>query len=586
MRSIHFSRAGLALLLSILVGCTAGRVGTNGGEGGPPPGVDGGPPPSGCMDTTDTDGDGIADQREGPGDNDGDGTPNVGDTDSDGDGISDMEEGGGGDPCAPADSDGDGVPDFLDLDSDNDGIPDADEVAAGTDPTNGDTDGDGLSDLVERAAGTDPMDPSSRIPDTDFAVVLPYNGDRAERTLRFGTAINQADVYFLVDMTGSMRGERTNLITGLVGTIIPGIQAEVPNVQFGAGGLDDYPCSTLDGCGGSYGGANDLPYYNLRDIAPFDEDLGSWSIAAGPTTCPSNPATSDIGTISGSPNGRPDILEAVEGLPCHSGADGEESYVPAMYSTASGDGLTWPTGSIPPRGACPTYPDETGSRVGYPCFRPGSLPIILLFGDWAFHNDPTGAASYSFGGPSYADTLAALTGIGARVIGIFSGTTGRDDYESVARDTGAVRADGSPLVFDIDSTGSGLDSTVVDAVRDLVGGTPQDVDTETENVAGNPDDFDATLFIKSIIPLEGYNGGVSGPMPGVTYESKDMTTFYQVIPGTQVDFTIDFWNDVRMPAETAQVFRARIIVMGNGVARLDQREVYIVVPPDGYVILL
>ena len=119
-----------------------------------------------------------------------------------------------------------------------------------------------------------------------------------------------------------------------------------------------------------------------------------------------------------------------------------------------------------------------------------------------------------------------------------------------------------------------------------MGGTPQDVDTETENVAGNPDDFDATLFIKSIVPLEGYNGGVSGPMPGVTYESKDLTTFYQVIPGTQVDFTIDFWNDVRMPAETAQVFRARIIVMGNGVARLDEREVYIVVPPDGFVIII
>ncbi|HBQ09828.1 MAG TPA: hypothetical protein DEF51_01100, partial [Myxococcales bacterium] len=89
----------------------------------------------------------------------------------------------------------------------------------------------------------------------------------------------------------------------------------------------------------------------------------------------------------------------------------------------------------------------------YPCFRPGSLPIILLFGDYAFHNDPMGNASYSFGGPSYADTVAGLTGIGARVIGIFSGSTGRDDYEAIARDTGAVRADGTPLVFDIDGSG-------------------------------------------------------------------------------------------------------------------------------------
>ncbi|HBQ09829.1 MAG TPA: hypothetical protein DEF51_01105, partial [Myxococcales bacterium] len=134
-------------------------------------------------------------------------------------------------------------------------------------------------------------------------------------------------------------------------------------------------------------------------------------------------------------------------------------------------------------------------------------------------------------------------------------------------------------------SGSGLDSTVVDAVRDLVGGTPQDVSTVRENVVAppNPDNFDATLFIKSIVPFEGYNGAISGEMPGVTYASKDTTTFYQVIPGTQVEFTVDFWNDVRPPAETAQVFRARIIVMGNGVARLDERMVYIVVPPEGDV---
>jgi hypothetical protein len=254
-------------------------------------------------------------------------------------------------------------------------------------------------------------------------------------------------------------------------------------------------------------------------------------------------------------------------------------------------GLDWPScGSlcVPARGVCPTYPDEIGTRRGYPCFRPGSLPIVILFGDYNHHNDSTGADSYSFGGPSYAETSAALNGIGARVIGIWSQGAGRDDYEAIARDTGAVRADGTPLVFNIDPSGTGLDSTVVDAVADLVGGTPQDVDTTTENITSppNPDNFDGTLFIKSIVPFEGYNGGVSGPMPGVTYESKDATTFYQVIPGTQVEFTVDFWNDVRPPAETAQIFRARIVVMGNGVARLDERMVYIVVPPEGSVILI
>ncbi len=571
------SLAGLSLLVISLTSCSPGRLGRR-DAGGPAPGEDGSIG-SGCSDSTDSDMDGIADQREGEGDIDGDGTPNSADLDSDGDGISDeVEAGDTGNPCAPRDSDGDGTPDAFDTDSDNDGVPDAEEVAAGTDPLLPDTDGDGITDLVERAAGTDPRDSGSRIPAEDYAIVLPYNGPREMRPLRFGTSIDQADVYFLVDMTGSMRGERTNLINGLTSVVIPGIQAEIANVQFGAGGLDDYPT-------GSYGGSRDLPYYNLRDIGPFDEDVGAWSISAGPTTCPSG-GSNDIGMISGAANGRPDILEAVEGLPCHSGGDGQESYVPALYATATGNGLDWPGGSIPGRGACEMIPDETGTRRGYPCFRPGSLPIILLIGDWAFHNGPGGSAAYAFGGPTYAETLTELTGIGARVIGIFSGSTGLDDFQAVARDTGAVRADGSPLVFNIDGTGSGLDSTVVDAVRDLVGGTPQDVDTTTENVDGNPDNFDATLFIKSIVPLEGYREGLSGAMPGVTYERKDDTTFYQVIPGTAVEFTIDFWNDVRPPAATAQVFRCRIVVIGNGVARLDEREVYIVVPPEGYVVII
>ena len=570
--------------LVALAGCDATRLGRR-GDGGTQ--AADGAPISGCTDSTDSDGDGIADQREGTGDADGDGVPNYLDDDSDGDGIPDsVEAGPSGNPCAPADSDFDGIPDFADTDSDNDGVPDRDEVAAGTDPTNTDSDGDGLSDLAEQAAGTDPNDPTSTIPATDFFVVLPYNGDRVPRSLRFGTAINQADVFFLVDMTGSMGGERTNLINGLLSVVIPGIQAEIANVQFGAGGLDDYPY-------GSYGAGNDLPFYLLREIAPPEQDIGGWSIAAGPTSCPYNAAVRDIGEITGAPNGRPDILEAVEGLPCHGGYDGEESYVPALWSTATGRGLSWPnessTGGPIPDQVCPSIPDEVGTRRGYPCFRPGSLPIILLFGDYSFHNGPGGAASYSFASPSYAETVTALNGIGARVMGVYSGGAGstlRSDYEAIARDTGAVRADGTPLVFDIAYDGTGLDAAVVNAVRDLVGGTPQDVSTTTENVPGNPDEFDARLFIKSITPREGYNGAASGPMPGVTYASKDATTFYQVIPGTQVEFDIDFWNDVRMPAEFAQVFRARIVVMGNGVARLDERMVYIVVPPDGGVILL
>ena len=578
--------APLLLLLLILEGCScSAKVSTRARrDAWVPPGTDGGRTET-CIDPTDTDGDGIADAIEGDGDLDGDGIPNLMDDDSDGDGISDAEEWlPSTEPCAPTDTDGDGMYDPFDRDSDNDGVPDDVERMRGTDWRNADTDGDGFTDLAEEAAGTDPTDESSRIPETDFFVVLPYNGDHQMRPLRFGTNIEIADLFFLVDMTGSMQGERTNLINGLISVIIPGVEAEIPNVQFGAGGFDDYPVSGFGWNCDVFGTPRcDLPFYLLREIAPPAQDLGGWSLAAGPTTCPVDVSVRNIGTITGAPNGRPDILEAVEGLPCHGGADGPESYVPAMYSTATGMGLTWPGGSIPAR-TCPTIPDEMGTRRGYPCFRPGALPIILLFGDAPFHNGPGGSNPYSFTAPQYDETVAALTGIGARVMGIYSGGgTPLADYNQIAIDTGAVRADGTPLTFTIAADGSGLSGAVVDAVTELVGGTPQDVSTRTEDVPSYNRGVDARGFIRSIVPLEGYG---AGGVAGTGYVSKDMTTFYGVIPGTIVEFTVDFWNDYVPPAETAQLFQARIIVVGNGVADLDSRNVYIVVPPEGDVILI
>ncbi len=555
-------RRSALMLIAFALACDPATTGPTRPRSDGGTGVDGGPV-GGCR-GRDADGDGIDDAWE-----------SSDAEDTDGDGYTDAEE-AGDDPCVPPDSDGDGTPDFADTDSDNDGLSDARERELGTNPRAIDTDGDGVTDLGEvDGTGTDPTDSTSTIDPDDFFVVLPYNGAREARRLQFGTNISVADVFFLVDMTGSMRQERTNLIQGLLDTIIPGIQSEIPNVQFGAGGMDDYPY-------GGHGSGNDLPFYLLRPIAPPEEDLGAWSVAASPTTCPSNPSTNDIGRITGAPNGMPDILEAVQGLPCHSGSDVPESYGPALWATATGMGLNWPSGSIPSQ-SCPTIPDEDGVRRGYPCFRPGALPIILLFGDANWHNDSTGNDPYSFGGaPSYADTVMALNGIGARVISVWSQMSGRDDYEAIARDTGTVDGGGNPLVFDINQDGSGLSTAVVNAVASLVGGTPQDVSTRTENVPGNPDEFDATRFIKAITPVEGYREGV----PGAGYDRFDETTFYGVIPGTIVEFGIDFFNDVRPPADVAQIFRARIVVVGNGVADLDARNVYIVVPPDGAVILI
>jgi hypothetical protein len=184
---------------------------------------------------------------------------------------------------------------------------------------------------------------------------------------------------------------------------------------------------------------------------------------------------------------------------------------------------------------------------------------------------------------------AALNAIGGRFIGVAlnpgGGCSGlgldRASLDAMARMTGSVDASGAPLVS-VAASGT-VSTSIIDSIQTLASSTPQDVNTRTENVAGNPDDVDATRFIQAIIPLEAYRGGAACP---TCYSSKDMTTFYEVAPGAEVEFDVEFENTFRMGQETAEIFRARIIVVGNGVTDLDVREVYIVVPPEGEDIVI
>nr|WP_298794575.1 gliding motility-associated C-terminal domain-containing protein [uncultured Allomuricauda sp.] len=95
-------------------------------------------------------------------DTDGDGVPDNKDIDSDNDGIIDTveDENLDGDDCYwtnPTDTDGDGVPDYLDIDSDDDGIIDnieAQPTYGYIPPSGKDTDGNGLDDAYEETPGS------------------------------------------------------------------------------------------------------------------------------------------------------------------------------------------------------------------------------------------------------------------------------------------------------------------------------------------------------------------------------------------------------------------------------------------------
>ncbi len=548
-------------------GCRPGGGHSPDGDGDSDADADSDPP---CETMVDSDNDGISDFHEGgpDADFDLDGIPNYLDDDSDGDGLLDREEAGDDDICTPPyDHDGDDWADALDRDADNDGLSDGEEVTIyGTDPLNPDSDGDSFTDLAEVAAGTDPNDPISGIPPEDFFVVLPYGDPPVQRELLFSTDIDIADVFFLVDTTGSMGDTINDVATSLSSVIVPGIREAIENAWIGVGRFEDFPVAPYGSTSSHFGGS--VPGLPTDDVPFFLH-----TVVRDPQT--------ELAQIQQSV----EYLRTIGG-----GYDGPESHVEGLYQTATGEGF--PAFGLPAQ-RCPERPDEPELSRGYPCFRPGALPIVVLITDAPMHNGPGGYDPYNDTVPGRGHTIdqatEALNAIGARVIGVASDVMAGWDtevvphLEHVARATGTVNSSGAPLVY---QSGAAVTADVVDAIAELAGNTPQDVSTITEDLPdwdeylarGEPE-IDATRMIKSITPLR------ANPESGLLGGMNE-TSFLGVIPGTSVTFQVEFMNDVVPPRETSRIYEALIIVIGNGVARLDVRHVYIVVPPEGQEILI
>ena len=503
---------------------------------------------------TDSDEDLITDKQEGHGDADKDGIPNRIDRDSDGDNLTDAYEAGDDNyNTPPVDSDGDGFADFMDVDSDNDGLGDAWEVQNGLDYRKSDTDGDGYSDFIEIGADSDPLNRIST-PQTvgNFFFIIDYDKEPSPREgdVVFQVKIRNADIFFLMDTTGSMGGEIDNLKTDISSVVITGIKSLIENVRFGVGAFDDYPVSPYGGAPPDY---NDRVFYLLQKMTGTQADVQS----------------------------------AVEALQLHYGGDCSESQVPALYATITGSGYG---AFLPPQLDC----DIRGGEFGYPCFAPGSVPVIILITDASFHNGPGSYDPYTGVSPrpvTYDEVVTALRSRKARVISLISTSGGcgpaMEHATRLAQDTGTVDADRNPLVFGISGSGYGLGRDIVDAVRTLTGNIPVDAGISPRDDL--TDSYNALEFIESL--YASVTGGVPDPVnPSIVCQGgldvvdndgdTEPDSFSQVIPGTAVCFHIVAKrNMVITPEETPIVFRAFLDITDSGGAVLDSRKLIFMVPP-------
>jgi len=247
-----------------------------------------------------------------------------------------------------------------------------------------DTDGDGVPDPADECAGPGWRLPCDGDPSDDGIYQTLYFNSDTDITVRtdidISGTIESADAYILMDATGSMGGEQVELVSSLtsgtlvtdpvacpggVGTgLIGALRCAVPDLWLGVGDFKEV----------SY-----LPHNNRFDMAPYHHYLDM-------TDDPQH------------------VADAVSSFRADGNKDYPEATSQALYSVVTGQGLG---DLVPNRGSCPSTP---AGRWGYPCFRPTTLPIIVLITDADMWNGPVNNG-HTYGNPPFDGTL----GMGTRL---------------------------------------------------------------------------------------------------------------------------------------------------------------------------
>ncbi len=491
---------------------------------------------------TDSDNDSIMDLDETQNDYDTDGLANYRDLDSDGDCVPDQNEKRG---QPPADTDGDHHPDFLDRDSDDDGVLDVAEDANcngvrdgnESNAVNGDTDGDGVSDLVEVAAGTNPNNPADNPQaNGDFVFVEPYQAPQSplDSNLDFSTKLQAVDLYVVLDRSGSMSTEISTVKSNL-STVVSNIACPplgngtpgncIPDLWAGAGTV-------------GYHGAGAAAFQKWVDISPNP------SFASVPISEPSG------------------------------SSDFQEPLTFAAWAAITGmGGAGYTMGSVPARSGC------AAGRFGYPCFRTGALPVVLLATD----EQPLSAGD-TYKSPDWTTIVKPVfLAAKARLVGILGSGFGANtdvDLRKMATDTGAIDAanGNAPLVFD--GAGANAASAIQTGIFRLANGLPLDINAVTAD-----DPSDAVNAVTSFVDhLQTLQLGTAQCTNGLTDIDTNSDTFkdkfLQVRTGTPVCWKVVSKQNTTVPAtDVPQLFRATVSVFGDGITQLDQRDVYFLVPP-------
>lgn len=409
-----------------------------------------------------------------------------------------------------------------------------------------DSDGDGAIDLVEDALGTNPQDPADNPEangDVAFAVPQEASPSPADATVEAVGRLSSLDLYVIVDRSGSMSAEladlRANLAPALDGLACPPIGSGdpltcIPDLWAGAGAV-----------GYSESGAD--TFRNVVDLGP-DPDFSALPTDE-PAGCCSEPLTFSV-------------WSAITGL-------GSEQ--------ATGCGLD----GVPVRTSCSSSPaaSQGFETFGYPCFREGAIPVIVLATD----EPPLGPGDTNKC-PSWNDlVLPGLLDRSARLVGVpGSGAAAAtlDDLGAMATDTGAVDATNGNAPIVVDGSNANATTAITSAVETLIAGAPLDLSARIIDDPGDAIDAPGAF----VDHLETAQLGTPECADGLTEIDTDADSFPDSYlgagAGTRACWRIVARPNLTVPAlDASQVFAARIEVIADGATTVRTRDVYFVVLP-------
>jgi hypothetical protein len=380
------------------------------------------------------------------------------------------------------------------------------------------------------------------VPAGSLVVVMPYldSPEPASVDLEIATQLQSVDMYTILDRSGSMTAEITAIKNNLATvvnnlTCLPlgsGVPPNcIPDLWAGAGTV-------------GYQGSLAQAFQNWVDLQPNP------NFATVPTTEPSGGSAEPLNF--------------------------------SVYATITGSGGgAFTMGSVPPRASCSASPAALAgyATFGYPCFRQGPLPVVLLVTD-----EPPLSAGDTYKAPDWNTIVRPqMLARGAKLVGIlgsgFSVAT-QTDLRTMATHTGAVDASNGnePLVF------PGADANAPTAIQNgilaLANGVPIDLAAVPQDGPGDSVDAVAA-FVERIETLQ---LGTASCANGLTEEDGDGDTYpdryVDVRAGTPVCWRLVPKMNTTVPSTAVwQFFHATVPVVADGVSTLETRDVYFLVPP-------